>query len=619
MTTKTQTIKSKISSLFSVEGFMQTLRRFPVPVFCSVILYVILFGEVNDIWSIPRDFGPNIMTTLIVGFFFSGAVTLFCEARGYNARRTILAGIASVFVMALLVMTIDRGEEFRYFALTYAAISLVLVAPFVARKGDDLSFWVFSKYVCAGAVFAFVAALILFGGASGALASIGYLFEIKIRGDVYTTLWLFGSILVAPLYALSFVPQKFDVSAHDNNLPPQVGFIANWILAPLVAIYIAILYAYFIKIGVTGEIPKNQLAYMIAGFASAGIVTYLLAWPCVQEQKAGKLLRGIMRYLFPILLIPTVVMIYAIGVRISEYGVTEKRYIVVVAALWLVFLIVGFMAKKMQLKDILLSFAVLLIIATVGPWSMTPVSQASQFNRLEAMLMQHDIIQEGEIVKAEKDIPYEDRRSISSQLQYVERTKYYDDVLAWVTDEQRDAMKNDMYANKELRAHQITDVMGFKFINRYEQAAATDRFNINIPRQDMQMMAVRGYDYVLPNMNVFYNEKSAERGIAQEKSIGGKGTGGQKNKPKVTYGLDEAGVLTITVEGRGAITFDVNKVAQDNHDPKLGYNNPAPVSVVLEKLGRGMKMRLVFKHISGKIEGNTYKVGNASFSLFLDL
>jgi len=600
----------KLLSLISIEELKNTGRRFPVSVLCSVFLFVLGFVEINNLWNLPNEIAQDLFVTLIAGFFLSGAVHLMGEARGVERIKTIGIAVLALAIMGGLIFTTDRGQEERFFIFILSTIALVLVAPFIKQKNDDLSFWCFARQVAFGAAISFIAAVILFGGAAGALASIGYLFEMKIHHDIYSTLWLFGATLVAPLYALSFVPTQFETKEQECHLPPQVGFIANWILAPLVAVYIAILYAYFIKIGVTWDIPKNQLANMIAGFAFAGIATYMLAWPCVKEGKANALLAGLMKYLFPLLLIPVLVMVYAIMIRVFDYGMTEKRYIVVVSALWLLFLFGGFIAKKLQLKHIMLSFAVLLFLSVVGPWGMTPVSQASQFNRLEEALLKNNILQSGVIKKASDDISKKEISNISSKLRYLRKTKYYDDILQWYSEEDREKIRLKTPYEGKTHPSALTEIMGFKFyISRNSPTHKKtiqdfERFSIHRTTEWDNSLSIRGYDYFFRNIIVNYRKGS--KGV--KRSFSSK----DPSVPDIHFLLKDDGQLVITLEGRQPIAFDLETISKQNH-------LKADDSLIEEIVKGNTTISLVFKSISGRIVYDRYRVERVSFDLLLDL
>jgi len=205
------------------------------------------------------------------------------------------------------------------------------------------------------------------------------LFDVRIGNDIFSDIFALSATIVGPIYALSFVPKKFDQGDETCHAPIQVGFITNWILAPLVIIYMGILYAYFVKIGVNWEIPKGQLSFMITGFIGIGLATYMISWP--QRDTGGKLLQLMMKYFFSAMLIPVVMQAISIGARLDQYGFTEKRYVVAISVLWFAFIAVGFMLKKLDLKHIPLSLACLLLLASWGPWSARDVSAYSQIGK----------------------------------------------------------------------------------------------------------------------------------------------------------------------------------------------------------------------------------------------
>ncbi len=598
------TLIKKLTSLFSLLFLLNelktTIKRFPFPVMCSVFLFAFSFAEINDLTNFSPEMSFKIIVICIAGFFLGGAIKLYCEACMVADGKGRIASLMALIILAVLVLMTPQGAEERFAALILSALAMVSVGAFIFRKSNDVSIWSFNRQVVFGGAISFIAALILFAGASGALASIGYLFEIKIHGDVYSTLWVFGASLVAPLYALSFVPRQFDVSEQECHMPSQVGFIANWILAPLVAVYIAILYAYFIKIGVTFDIPKNQLAYMIAGFALAGIITYQVSWPFVRSGHANRLLRFLMRFLFPVLVLPIIVMIVAIMIRIDEYGVTEKRYVVALAALWFLFLAAGFTFKKLQLKHIGLSFAVILFLGACGPWGMTQVSQQSQFSRLEKLIDQYGLIEEGKIVKAKKEIPFVDRKNISSIVQYLSRTPYKETIKAWLPESENESASK----GEGLSPAAVTNQMGFDFVNRYAAAGNKERFHVNANIHDLRNIKVQGFDYILSNLYARLDTKDINRNAFASET--------DQALPKITWEFNENGLLMVRVEGHKNIAFDVAALAKENHHKDVK-------ALSLDGLGQGMKIRLVFKQISGTVKDDNYEVTDASFFMLLDL
>jgi len=94
---------------------------------------------------------------------------------------------------------------------------------------------------------------------------------------------------------------------------------------------------------------------------------------------------------------------------------------------------------------------------------MTPVSQASQFNRLEEALLKNNILQSGVIKKASDDISKKEISNISSKLRYLRKTKYYDDILQWYSEEDREKIRLKTPYEGKTHPSALTEIMGFKF------------------------------------------------------------------------------------------------------------------------------------------------------------
>lgn len=500
-------------NLFDIgDIFKETINRFTFSFVCAFFCFTLGITQIYDLVDISVGLMGNAVLLAIIGFFWCGVVQLYRESHSLSKSLSMIISIAGMIFFYLLVFVPGDGAGARLFSIVGALVILVSAVPFVFNKYDDLSFWSFNRKVGFGIAIAFIASLILFGGASAALASIGYLFEVKIPENSYATLWLFGATLLAPLYALSFIPTTFKETVAECDTPKQVGFIANWILAPLVAVYMGILYAYFAKIGITGDVPKGQLALMITGFSIAGIITYLLSWPFVFDGQANKLLKGLMQWFFPLMIIPVLVLFYAIYLRVNQYGFTEQRYILLIAALWFGFLAVGYTLKKLQLKHMTLSLAVLLLFGSWGPWGMYSVSKTSQENRLEAVLIKNNLLEDGKIVKVNKpeDVSLEDRVDITSRVNYLMRHN-------------RDFNRR----NKEKNSKKLKEVYGFTkqkdFFDSigFEQASAYQlreknrvieegKFNFNFGQNYGHAIDVVRADYFVSSV---YTHENSQRKV----------------------------------------------------------------------------------------------------------
>jgi len=156
---------------------------------------------------------------------------------------------------------------------------------------------------------------------------------------------------------------------------------AQYILAPLVLVYLIILYAYIAKDHRTWNWPQGWVSRLIMGFSATGIFALTLLYP-IREQIENRWIKSAVRW-FWIVIIPLIIGA-GTGHRATpfDYGVTEPRYIGVVLVIWLAAMALYFnLSKTKGLKIIPASLCLLALVISFGPWGMFHVSEQSQVRR----------------------------------------------------------------------------------------------------------------------------------------------------------------------------------------------------------------------------------------------
>src|SRR5690606_11355591 len=122
-------------------------------------------------------------------------------------------------------------------------------------------------------------------------------------------------------FFLAGIPRNFEVELSLIDYPKGLKIFTQFILIPLLLIYLCILYFYGAKILLTGDWPKGIVSYMIIAISVLGIFTTLLLYPYQQWKESGwikKFSRGYYYFLIPLVIL----LFIAIGMRIQEYGLT---------------------------------------------------------------------------------------------------------------------------------------------------------------------------------------------------------------------------------------------------------------------------------------------------------
>jgi hypothetical protein len=152
-------------------------------------------------------------------------------------------------------------------------------------------------------------------------------------------------------------------------------------------LYVLILYAYAVRIGVTGEVPKNLVSPMVVAAGLLAAAAIVLCDPRVDETSALRYLRWA-----PVIFIPLGALgIWAILPRIEQYGWTIFRLLRLEVLVVLMLLAVAgsymFVRRRtFPLWEIAVTFAITALVAVVGPGSALVISKRDQQQRLARAL-----------------------------------------------------------------------------------------------------------------------------------------------------------------------------------------------------------------------------------------
>jgi hypothetical protein len=605
-----------LQKLFPIEKIKDIFTRFPLSIACAVLAFFVTVLINHNWFEIEDELLVQITAFLVCGYFWFGIGRIIEESQGWKDwKRFVLAPLG----VAFLAWMIFGSEQwlFNLIFLIPGLLLLLIVAPFLTSKNDDAAFWVYNRHLWFGVALAFIGGIAVGAKLSIALAAVDYLFGIDVDRKLYSDIWTFSCYLFAPIYALTWVPNTFDAREGEVVEPPGIMFFLNWVCAPIFIIYMAILYAYFVKIGLAGELPKGQLSYIVTGFAGLGIVTYLIGYPL--RDKGTPILRFILKILFPVLIVPVLVQAFAIYERVAQYGITEQRYLVILGAVWIGVMAVWFTVRRPNLKMIPLVLAGLFLFASFGPWGGVAVSGWSQTARFDVLLNKYNILQDGKIVEladAEKIIPFEDRKSISSIVEYLSNIERQDALLKYMTEEQ--ILSEDVsfkHQGHECSADNwdyicretYVRMMGFKFLNKYESQATLEDFYFGENSNKNKVLDISNYDFFYRGLNC-YSCMSDKNEVFDTQSYEA-----DVPVPVLNYQIIDNNLIISGAEV-GDFRFDLEKFAREE---LVGLSNLKyeAKSLILEN--DKAHMQIIILSISGKKEIEGMQINDIRFDVLL--
>jgi putative membrane protein len=164
---------------------------------------------------------------------------------------------------------------------------------------------------------------------------------------------------------------------------------------PLITIYTGILYIYFGKMLITKSWPQGLVSHLILWYTIFSLFIMIMVTPMREKDLVAKIFKNY----FPFVSVPLLILsIVSISKRISQYGVTELRYFIVLLGIWLIFCMVSSIFKA-RLSVILISLIAVVYISVFSPINNRRITIMSQNKRLERILIKYGLLKDGKLVK----------------------------------------------------------------------------------------------------------------------------------------------------------------------------------------------------------------------------
>jgi hypothetical protein len=479
-----------------------TFLRFPFVILCSVIGAFVMMrvvGYSREYAELHAQTMYNIVMTCSLGLPLFLSFALYAESKGFERIKGYLLQIIPLALLVLFYFSLSKELDVydigRYFLFLIAFHLLVSFSPYLlSGEKSQLDFWDFNQKIFLRFILSGLYSGVLYAGLAIALLSFDKLFDIHIDGKRYAQLFFF---LAGVFNTWFFCSGVTEFKATDEfRFPKGLKIFTQYVLLPIVVIYVVILYLYLFKIIFQWNLPSGWVSYLVIGFSTAGIFSLLLIFPLV-DSKEIKWVRIFSRVFF-VSLIPQIILLYlAIFKRTAEYGMTERRYYVIVLAGWLTITTLYYVVLNFRnIKFIPVTLFLIAVLTAYGPWSSFTLSLNSQLSRLEEILKKNTILVDGKIVPAKSDVNIEEARDVRSIIQFLVERKKINKIQPWFN-ESLDSIANRREYGKTLhgvyvsKEEEIMMKMGIKTDNTEN---LDKRSNAYITTKGIRVVDVKGFD-----------------------------------------------------------------------------------------------------------------------------
>jgi len=406
-----------MKKLFSLEKLTQGIRlslaKYPISILFAALaafLLIVVTAEDGD--------GLEYLSPYIIGcamgisLFFAIHTALENKTwPGYVKGLVMVMGLGILWlIVADIKNQIDSGSDqsqaiqiFGYGLLTHLVVAFL---PFIGNFKIN-AFWQYNKSLF---IRAFTTALytgVLFAGISGAILAITQLFDVDFGSKIYAYLWFIMALPMSVIIFCAGVPTDINELESSTDLPKGLRIFVQFILIPLVVLYLLILYAYMGKIIVQWSLPQGWVTILIMVFSVLGMLAMLLVHP-YQHQKENSWVKWYTKGYY-VALLPLLILQYvAIFTRIGDYGFTAPRWAVLAITVWLTWItLYNVFFKGRNIVLIPLTLFITAFLYLLGPLSHKSISISSQTAKINRLLTELKMVKNGKLL-VYKDNPKTD-------------------------------------------------------------------------------------------------------------------------------------------------------------------------------------------------------------------
>lgn len=380
-----------------------------------------------------------------------------------------------------------ESDAIQLFLLVLAAH---LAVSFIAylRRNESNGFWEINKMLLLRILTSLFYSGVLMLGLSLALLAIDKLFQVEIDPETYAQLACILAVFNTWFF-LAGVPSSLAGQEERTDYPKGLKIFTQFVLLPLVTIYLAILYPYAVKLLIESDLPRGWVSNPVLWFAVVGILAFLLLYP-IRDEPGNGWIRTFSRYYFialmPLLALPAL----GIYTRVRDYGITEPRYFVIALVLWLFGLSLYFiLSKRKDIRLIPVSLFFVALFSAIGPLSAFSIAKQDQFAQLEHLLEKNKLIGPARDIKDTIIVSAEDYDRIRSITNYFRYEREKGTLEEWL----RPRMPKGIVLGPLTHERDITSVLNF---NAGQRDAAHTYIQFGHTTPDAR--SITGYDYYVP-------------------------------------------------------------------------------------------------------------------------
>ncbi len=517
---------------FLYNSAKKSLKRFPLSLISSLIAVVIAIYLVEKETESADDFLLiNLMLVAALGIPFYFCASVLKEKLSLTKLQYGLCLLVVSVLLGCIYISLPFNVEIlsvrvpyiRYAVFNVVAHLLVSFVPYYS--GEKLNgFWNYNKTLFIRILISFLYSSVLTIGIILALVVISNLFNIHFNESIYGDIAIIIFGFFNTWFFVSGIPEDLEKLEEVYKYPKGLKVFVQYVLLPLLIVYLIILYVYGVKIISLWDWPKGIVSYLVSVVSILGIFAFLLMYPYSTQKENAWIAKFSKVYYY--VLIPLVSLLFiAVIMRINDYGITVNRYVILLLGIWLVSVCLYFILGKKNIKFIPISLAVMMLLASFGPWGMFSMGEQSQVNRLRELLISTKILVNEKVVnepfwKLSSQEGFMSKNSnknsakvsdtiyneISSILNYLEDYHGFSKINSWYVNDIDSLLMEQKKLNKYVNVSDLyLRSLGLEGYRNYNNTYNSILYSIENDKRKKGIYEIKNYDYLI-QLEFFYSE-----------------------------------------------------------------------------------------------------------------
>ena len=598
-------IKEKIKNI--LPDMKKGVERFPLTILCGIIVFLLSVYVIENSDMKNHNLLSEIhkMLTLIgLSLPLTAALELIREKYLSDKNKCIIRVLNVVITVIFIIfyrfyylngkdkagiLILNNIEKLIATGIIF--FLLFLLVPIIGKKDEEEKYF---QSVVVDKTVTILYSMVLFLGLTAVFLTVDGLSLIKLKEQIYIEIWLFVVFVFAMIFFASKL-KKVDENLEEYEIHKIFRFLIYFIVIPLITIYTGILYIYFGKMLITKSWPQGLVSHLILWYTIFSLFIMIMVTPMREKDLVAKIFKNY----FPFISVPLLILsIVSISKRISQYGVTELRYFIVLLGIWLIFCMVSSIFKA-RLSVILISLIAVVYISVFSPINNRRITIMSQNKRLERILIKYGLLKDGKLVK-NSGLNENQKYEITDVLNYILGIR-----------DKKDGVRNLYPFGKE-------DGKPYKKIEEFEKEigiddswykykySASEYFTVFVINENMlnnqnnNIEEVKGYEYIISGLDGYnFQENSVKEYYGKYPVKISKNNISVYNENKEELIKIEISEILKGILNKPEIQQRINKPKEEIKDSVVPEN-------ILEFIGENekVKYRIKMKQISVRGEEN---------------